>query len=162
MWLAATKPAWAPAEHCRFPPAFQQAARTLLLAAYRASAGAPASPPPSTAACSAAPSRPYALTVEGALQRLKLDHALVYMGLPPLRAVRAALEIRPAETAPWRAAKQPPPQQQDQGQEAAEVSNPAGLGSLPPELIHRILELAAYPHLSLGGSRQAVGETHRD
>jgi hypothetical protein len=84
----------------------------------------------------------------GALQRLKLDHALVYMGLPPLRAVRAALEMReqqPAETAPWRAAKQPPPQQQDQGQEAAEVSEPAGLGSLPPELIHRILELAAYP-----------------
>jgi hypothetical protein len=100
--------------------------------------------------------RPYTITIEGALQRLKLDHALVYMGLPPLRAVRAVLEMREqqqlAETAPWRAAWQQPLHQQGQRHAAAEDSEPAGLGSLPPELIHHILELAAYPISAWAGA----------
>ena len=35
LWLAIQRPTWSPAEHRRFPPAFQAAARALLLAAHR-------------------------------------------------------------------------------------------------------------------------------
>jgi hypothetical protein len=37
--MAVQRPAWAPAEHRRFLPAFQAAARTLLRAAHSGSAG---------------------------------------------------------------------------------------------------------------------------
>ena len=36
LWQAYLRPAWTPASHRQFPPRFQQAVRTLLLAAHRA------------------------------------------------------------------------------------------------------------------------------
>lgn len=88
LWLAAQREPWSPAIHVCFPPAFRAAARTVLLAAHRASSTA-----------GAQSQRP---------------------GLRPRHPAQPAAQEPPSASA-------------------------AGLALLPPELLHHVLRLAAYP-----------------
>ena len=96
LWLAARSKPWSPERHAAFPPAFKQAARTLLLAAHRGASAAGAVQQKGKRSGSSARGAGGGRTATGIVQLARLPcellHAILAQAAYPVSAWRPQME----------------------------------------------------------------------